>query len=103
MIKQEETNLEPITQELTSFSLLAERFLDLMYGKMELRKLLTRLIWISLTLKLLPRRKRKPLRMKPTELLTTALESTNTSWIRLKLRRSSVSICIKEVLFQATP
>jgi hypothetical protein len=46
--------------------------------------------------------KRKPLKMKLTELSTTAIKSRNISWIRLKLRRHSGFIYIKVVLFQET-
>lgn len=73
LTKLEEINLEHIILEHTSCLLLAERYLVLMFGKMELRKLLNKLIWILLTLRELLMKKNYKLKMKLTELLMNAI------------------------------
>jgi hypothetical protein len=73
-----------------------------MFGKMVPKRLLNKLIWISLTIRVFPRMKRNSSKMKLTEssMLATILRSH--LWIRLKLKRSTVSTCIREVSFPAT-
>jgi len=80
----------------------AERFWDLTFGKLVLRRLSNRLILILLTIVVLLKKRRLRLKTWQIELSMTALTSTRVSWIRLKLNFNTVSVFIREVSFQAT-
>jgi hypothetical protein len=73
-----------------------------MFGKMVQRKLSKEPIWILLTTRVLPKKRRDKSKMRQTESSTTAIQLTSTLWIRQRLRRSLASIFTKEVSSQET-
>jgi len=102
LMNKDANNYKLIILVLTLCSLLAEEFLDLIFGRLVPRRLPSKLILISLTIVVSLKMKKSKLKTWPIESLMIASASIKVLWIRLRRSSNMVSAFTREVLYQET-